>query len=248
LFGGLDLHDIVVQDLDGDGKRDIAGRDQGATGDVLYLWRQISLTSWQPSRIALPEGGSGLAGADIDRDGKRDLIIGRYWFENTSAVGHLSFQRHLYNAAAAKNAYVATGDIDGDQRVDIVTSPAHPDTERYRISWFEAPANPEATWREHVIQDKVRTVTHFVDVADLDLDGDLDVASATDQLSDVPKLKVHINTNGAGTSWRLQIIANTSSHSMKFVRVGNDAGPSLFGADYGEPQRTPVRLFRWTRD
>jgi hypothetical protein len=33
---------------------------------------------------------------------------------------------------------------------------------------------------------------------------------------------------------------------MKFVRVGNDAGLSLFGADYGSRPSTPVRLFRWT--
>ena len=135
IITGLDLHDIVVTDFDGNGMLDIAGRDQGATGDTLYLWRQISLTAWAPSRIALPESGEGLASANIDRDGHRDLVIGKYWFENTSILGALSFKRHLYNAAAAKNAYVAIGDINGDGRTDIVTSPSEPNNGRYRISW-----------------------------------------------------------------------------------------------------------------
>jgi hypothetical protein len=246
LIGGIDLHDIVVTDLDGNGTLDIAGRDQGTTGNTLYLWRQISLTAWAPSQIALPEGGEGLAPANIDRDGKRDLVIGQYWFENTSVPGALSFKRHLYNGAAAKNAYVAIGDINGDGRTDIVTSPSEPNNGRYRISWFEAPADPKATWPEHVIQDNVETVTHFVGVADFDLDGDLDVASALTHLANTPEIKLHLNSDGAGDFRPPQIIAAVSSHSMKLVRVGDDAGFSLFGADYADPVRTPVRLFRWT--
>ena len=245
LVRGVDLHDIVVSDLDGDGVRDLAGRGQGAAGNRIYLWRRAGPGQMLRTQIDLPIGGEGFDQRDLDRDGRNDLVIGRYWFRNTSAPGRLSFTRYLYNAAAPVNAYVALGDINMDGRVDIVTSPAEPNNGRYRVSWFQAPANPTGGWAEHVIQDNVETVTHFVGVADVDRDGDLDIASALTHLADNPSIKLYLNRDHRGAFNAPQIIAHTSSHSMKFVRVGNDAGPSLFGADYGNLGRTPIRLFRW---
>ena len=246
LVSGLDLHDIAVSDLDRDGLRDIVGRGQGAAGNKLYLWRQRSLTSWRRTVIDLPGGGEGLGVRDLDRNGYADVVVGRYWLRNLSTPGSLRFTRHTYNLAAAANAYVAIGDINRDGRIDIVTSPAEPNGERYRISWFEAPADPtDGPWREHVIQDNVETVHHFVGVVDADLDGDLDVFSALTHLGDSPKIKLFVNRDGKGGFGAPRILAYTSSHSMKFLRVGQDAGLSLFGADYGNQGRTPIRLLRW---
>jgi hypothetical protein len=249
LVTGVDFHDVVVSDLDGDGKLDLAARNQGPTGNILYLWRQISLTDWAPTTIRLPAGGEGLARADIDRDGRSDLVIGEYWYRNTSEPGTLSFTQYLYNLAAPMDAYVAVGDVNGDGRVDIVVSPAAPAGQYHQILWFEAPANPYGGWARRVIQNNVERVTHFVGVADLDLDGDLDVASALHEKAANPQIKFHVNGDGRGTFVNPPtIIANASSHSMKFVRVGSDAGLSLFGADYDRPSRTPVMLYRWTAD
>ena len=79
----------------------------------------------------------------------------------------------------------------------------------------------------------------------LDLIEATDIASALTHLADNPSIKLYLNRDHRGAFNAPQIIAHTSSHSMKFVRVGNDAGPSLFGADYGNLGRTPIRLFRW---
>ena len=248
LVGGPNQHDVVVADLDRDGKLDLAARNQGSTGNTLYFWRQVSLTNWELGTRTLPTGGEGLASTDIDRDGKSDLIAGEYWFLNTSRPGQISFQRHLYSTRASRDSYVATGDINGDGRVDIVTSPAEPPRQFHEILWFEAPRDPVAGgWQTHVIQSNVERVSHFVGVADIDLDGDLDVATALTEKARNPQIKVHLNTNGAGQFAKPWIIAERSSHSMKFVRVGSDAGLSLFGADYDTPIRTPVRLYRWRR-
>jgi hypothetical protein len=126
-----------------------------------------------------------------------------------------------------------------------VTTPAEPNNRRYRIRWFEAPVNRTGPWAEHVIQTNVETVHHFVGIADFDLDGDFDVATALTHLGDNPKIKLFLNLDGRGSFSSPQIIANTSSHSMKLVRVKGDRGTSLFGADYGIRGPTPVRLFRW---
>jgi hypothetical protein len=249
LVTGPNLHDVIVSDLDDDGELDLAGRNQGPSGNILYLWRQVSLTEWARTTIALPTGGEGLTRADIDRDGKGDLVIGKYWFRNTSQVGSLSFTQYLYNQAASVDSYVATGDLNGDGRVDIVTSPAEPAGGYHQVLWFEGPTNPYGGWGRRVIQNNVERVTHFVGVADLDVDGDFDVASALTQKAANPQIKFHVNSDGRGTFANPPtIIANTSSHSMKFVRVGSDAGLSLFGADYDTPIRTPVMLYRWAAE
>ena len=248
LVGGPNQHDVVVADLDRDGRLDLATRDQGADGNVVYFWRQVTLTNWTRGTESLPTGGEGLATADIDRDGRVDLVAGEYWFENTSRQGEISFRRHLYSTRAAQDSYVATGDINRDGRVDIITSPAEPPRQYHATLWFEAPRDPiDGTWVPHIIEGGVERVTHFVGVADLDLDGDLDVASALTQKALNPQIKLHLNRNGTGQFGDPIVIDRRSSHSMKFVRVGSDAGLSLFGADYDTPGRTTVRLYRWRR-
>ncbi len=241
LFSGIDLHDIEVFDFDGDGKLDIIGRNQSTTGNILYLWRQQSLTSWQASRITLPAAGEGLLALDINRDNKRDLIIGQYWFKNLSSPGVLRFQRFLYSAAAPKNAFVSAGDLNADGRVDIVTSPSESAGGTYRTSWFEAPPVATDLWTEHIIDQPVPTVAHFSGVADFDNDAHLDVATALTHRTTNPYIKVYFNTDGHGPSAPGTVVAPISSHSMKIISV--DGRKCLFGADYADTGSTPVRMF-----
>jgi hypothetical protein len=258
LVSGTNHHDVEVFDVDQDGRLDLVARNQGSTGNVIHVYRQLSLTqsnatwqsSWATTTLPLPTGGEGLARGLIDDDGREDLAIGEYWFRNNSVAGTVAFRQYIVNRAASQDSYVALGDVNGDGRLDIVTSPAEPAGGYHQILWFAAPANPlGGSWVRNVIQSNVERATHFVGVADHDFDGDLDVFSALTEKAANPQIKLHLNTDGAGTFANPPlIIANMSSHSMKFVRVGNDAGLSLFGADYDNFPTTPIRLFRWQPD
>ena len=242
---GKVLHDIEVRDFDGDGRRDIVGRGQHAAGNVLHFWRQLPMARWSYSTIRLPEGGEGLVARDLNSDGKPDIVIGKYWFKNNSTPGSLEFNRFLYNAAAPTGAYIATGTIDGDDYVDIVVSPAEPAGCRDRVSWFKAPAQPSTgQWVEHVIEPDVECVVHFVGVADFDLDGNSDVATAMMQQGQDPKIKVYYNKDGNGDFGSPTIVANTSSHSMKIIDVDRDGHKSLFGADWNRSPTTAIKLWR----
>jgi len=244
LVSGLNLHDIEVKDLDGDGKLDLIGRDQFDTGNKLYLWRQSSLGSWARTVITLPEGGEGLLAVDLDRDGKVDIAIGKYWFKNNSSTGALSFTRYTYNAGAAKNAFVAAGKINGDNYLDLVVSPSEPKGGTGDIAWYQAPATATNGWTKKVIQAGVESVHHFVGVADFDGDGDNDVATAMTHVGTNPKVKIFYNTNGAGAFGPASIVANTSSHSMKIIDVDRDGLKSLYGADYGNMGPTEIDLWQ----
>ncbi len=241
IVSGKKLHDIEVIDLDLDGKLDIVARDQGNTGNVLYIYRQKTLTSWALSQITLPTTGEGLVVHPVDDDELPDIIVGRYWFKNKSSTNNVAFTRFTYSTAAPINSYVAVGDLNGDGRADIVTSPAEPVGGVYRTSWFEAPLDRTKAWEEHILETNVPTVTHFSGIADFDKDGHMDVATALTEHAPSPSIKVFQNLSGDGPSGAPVIVAPTSSHSMKIILVRGEN--CLLGADYDKPGSTPVRMF-----
>ena len=246
LISGQDLHDIDVKDLDGDGKLDIAGRDQMPRGDRLFLWRQQSPTSWVPSSIPLPEVGTGLLAVDLDRDGKPDLAIGKYWFKNNSSPGALSFMRYTYNTGAEQDAYVAAGRINADKYVDLVVTPAHKQSGTHKVAWYQAPATTTAGWKQRVLVANAEPQYHFAMVTDFDGDGRNDIATALTHLATNPRIEIFYNTGDAGTAafGAPVTVDNKSSHSMKLIDVGGTGNKSLVGADYGDSGKTPIELWR----
>jgi hypothetical protein len=230
------LHDIEVADFDGDGKIGIVGRNQGEfgqRGDRLHFYKQKSPTEWSHRELEIPNG-EGLCVADIDADGKPDIVIETLWFRNPGDLFHGQLQRHNYTKSwTYHNTFVAVGDINGDGRPDIVLAPSELKGGKYRISWFEAPADPKhKDWTEHIVENDVETVQHFVGVADINLDGTLDIVSAAMHQGTPPQeVKVYFN-QGKGASWRKQVIATTGSHSMRLVDLHNDGRISLFGANH----------------
>lgn len=230
------LHDIEVADLDGDGRPDIAGRNQGAfsapKGDTLYLYRQESPMKWTKRTVEIPDG-EGLAVARIDDDKHPDIVIGQFWIENPGDIEKGAWTLHKYGEKwTYPQTFVATGDINGDGRLDIVLSPSEKAGGVYRISWFEAPRNPRTgKWKEHIVEDNVETAYHFVGVADFNRDGALDIATAEMQQGKSPDVRVYVNT-GKGRKWTKNVVASTSSHSMRIVDVDGDGWPDLYGADW----------------
>lgn len=235
------LHDVEVADLDGDGKLDIVGRNQSGfsgDGEKIYVYHRQSRERWQPRVLVGPEG-EGLVLADIDGDQRVDIVVNGYWFQNPgNATGEWRSRR--YTASWTwPHAFVATGDVNGDGRVDIVLAPSEPAGERYRLSWFEAPANVRTAraWAEHVVDADIETVHHFVGVADMDNDGAIDIVSAEMyQGGDPDEVKIYRNL-GKGQRWRKQVLGTMGSHSMRLADLDGDGDIELFGANWsGEEQ------------
>ncbi len=247
LVSGYKLHDVEVADLDLDGLPDLVARGQSRHGNRLHLWRQWPAGRWTHRTIGLPvEDGDGLKVADLDLDGRPDIVLPRHWFRNIGTVGLLAFTGFTYNAAAPANGVVAIGQIDGDGRPDIVVTPAHRAGTLGRVSWFKAPADPAAgtPWAEIVVEDGVEADVHFAGIADFDGDGYADLATAATELTAAPAIKIYYNQGGHGTFGPPQILAATSSHNMQVVDADGSGRPSLMGADYDRTGRTAVQLWR----
>jgi hypothetical protein len=228
------VHDVEVVDLDGDGDCDAVARGQtefNESGHRLLLYEQLTPTSWRRRDLPIPNG-EGLATADLDRDGDIDVIINQHWLENTPAR---DWPLHGFtNTWTHGDAFVATGDMNGDGRLDIVHSPAELKDERYRVSWFEAPADARSgEWKEHVVADGVEAVLHSLNVADFDNDGRLDIATAEmTQGADPDEVRIYLNAAPSGTRWSLKRIGVGGSHSMRAIDIDKDGDVDLFGGNW----------------
>jgi hypothetical protein len=111
----------------------------------------------------------GLALADIDRDGRTDILCGNYWIRSPEQF-ELPWRLFAINthhttplAAMVRFGFVSASKLWIQQSHD---SPA-------RVMLFTRPADPKQPWRERRFQDAVRA--HALAVADLDGDKRADV-------------------------------------------------------------------------
>ena len=159
-------------DVDGDGRPDlVVGGDEHL---LLY-----ANPTFAPSLVADGfkfGGGSAVTVYDVNRDGRMDVVTGRYpfdvsdlresmWFENTP----LGWREHRLSGAAYCHD-VAFGDLDGDGRVDLACA----DLFRDELSWLAGPGDPRTEWTVHPID--ARRVQGAA-MADVDRDGRLDVVA-----------------------------------------------------------------------
>jgi hypothetical protein len=117
----------AVDDLDGDGRPDVAFAFHDATtqGVVTLLGEgDGSFRDAFDTQLEAGQDPSTITAADLDGDGELDLAIG---ITNGSAVhallgnGDGSFRRGGYAGVSAPPIAVAAGDLDGDGKPDVVT-------------------------------------------------------------------------------------------------------------------------------
>lgn len=231
----VQLHDIEVGDFDGDGNIDIVGRNQnafGGHGENLYFYQHIQKGVWKKSVMSCPEG-EGLKVADINGDGKLDVVVNGTWYENSGKSSVLKWKERSYARSWNwPHASISVGDVNGDGRPDIILTPSEKAGSYYRISWFEAPKKYGAEWQEHIVDENVECVHHSSGAADMDNDGDIDIVTAKmHQGSDPDEVKIYIN-EGGGNQWTKRVLSNTGSHNLRIIDMDGDGDMDLFGANW----------------
>lgn len=238
-------HDVELGDLDGDGDLDIVTRDQSEfghkAGNRIHLWRQERGGKWTEKVLNCPHGEAITLGY-IDKDGDPDIVIGGIWYENTQDIVNGPWNAHEF-AQWHPSATVQVADINGDGRPDVVLSPSELRGQTYKLSWFEAPADPKkSNWREHVIADPIECVIHGLVTADIDGDGAVDVvASEMHQGADPDEVVVFLNRDN-GSSWTKQVLSTKGSHYIRVADIGNDGDIDIVGANHGGPYQ-PIEMW-----
>jgi len=250
-IGAPRAHDVELADFDQDGDLDVVTRQQASAGRPLEFWRNDGgASSWVHATVtpSAAVDGEGLHARDVDADGDPDVVLPRFWLENQggSFPWGTWVARPYTTLGIDPDAMVATGDVNGDGRLDVVTTPSELAGGSGKTRWFEAPPDPRSSgWIPHEVDGAVETVTHSLGVADMDLDGDLDVVTAEmQQGGDPDEVRIYLNLDGQGGAWQHTVVATGGSHSLRIVDLGRDGDFDLFGANWEGAQ--PVEVWENT--
>lgn len=252
---GARMHDVAVGDLNGDGRLDLVTRHQSGfgrrLGNQIHLWVQRHPDRWEHRPFPCPHG-EGLEVADVDGDGRLDVVIGGRWYRNPGDPLAGEWVEHLYmpeerlaTGWTQGDVVVRVGDLDRDGRAEIVVAPAEG---AGSLSCFHAGAGTrDSDWQEQVI-DPDYEFAHGLALGDLDGDGWLDLAVARMHQATPPQeVCVYRNRDG-GRRWVKEVLATTGSHNIVLADVRGTGRLDLFGANWNDRSPTGGALELWLNE
>ncbi|RRN76431.1 hypothetical protein EIM50_24725, partial [Pseudoxanthomonas sp. SGD-10] len=178
---GLNPQSVRVGDFNGDGKLDLVVTPYNDYHlDVFVNTSTGGLISFAP-KIEVSASGCPffVEVADIDGDGKQDLVFTNKSFSeilyalNTSDATGVKFNNPTVIGYASSPYILAVGDLDGDGKVDVVSAAygankllVYKNTTNEGVVSFDTPV------------ELVTTTPYGVTLADLNVDGKLDIVSS----------------------------------------------------------------------
>lgn len=134
----------------------------------------------------------GVAVADLNKDGKMDIVAGYYWFEAPNWTRHAMAPSRIFDPRKEySNSFLNLGmDVnqDGWDDVIIIDYPGKPGF------WFENPKNKpgastNAEWKKHIIADSTGIANESPGFIDIDGDGRLDILCGDKEKKQIVWLK-----------------------------------------------------------
>ncbi|MEM1996840.1 MAG: VCBS repeat-containing protein [Candidatus Bathyarchaeia archaeon] len=213
-----------------DGKGELVTWNQGQRALLRLKPADDPRKTWQFSFIAQGVEGEGLAWADVDGDGKSELIAGNYWFK-PSGDECKKWQRFQF-AEGYVGTLVEAADLDNDGRVEIVLSEGDAQyfgrKEMGRVAWFKARNDPRQLWQEHVLTNDL-VDPHSLIVADFTGDGLPDICVIEMDFTENPQVILFVN-RGNGEFETHVVDEGVGSHDARLIRV--DGKPAIVGKPF----------------
>ncbi len=164
--GGKKHHDQIVGDFDNDGILELVSWNQEDSVLIMFEIPKNPKTAkvWDHTVIysGIPDD-EGLAVADINKDGKLDIIGAGKWFEN---MGNSVFTPHVIDKEM-NYTRTAVGQLVKGGTVEVLFCPGDRDGE---VRWYEWKNDK---WIPHVLTSIIHG--HSVDIKDFDKDGNMDI-------------------------------------------------------------------------
>ncbi len=213
---------------------------QGQQSDPLFKVRQqqaANTASRATSTTAVPSAdfkkttltrdflSEGVAVADLNKDGRMDIVAGYYWFEAPNWTRHEMAPSRTYDPRKEySNSFLNLGmDVnqDGWDDVVIVDFPGKPGF------WFENPKNQIGQWKKHILADSVGITNESPGFVDIDGDGRLDILCGDKAKKQIVWLKSP--SKPGETEWKRyalskEIVPGTEpfSHGIGFGDINKD--------------------------
>ncbi|HHW09717.1 MAG TPA: VCBS repeat-containing protein [Firmicutes bacterium] len=240
-------HDLIAVDIDGDGRLEILANATGSR-PALVLYRPIDGV-FQPWRRYLIDEGiftEGLAAADLDGDGRVDIVHGPYYFLQPAAGPYGGpWERRVYAPSFREMCRTAVIDITGDGRPDIVA--VESEYLDGLFSWFEnrLGEDQDQPWREHRI-DSVLYFAHSLHAVRQAQSGEVRVllaemqAGGWNQFFNYDSSVREYITADRGATWQRRIIdATQGTHQAIWCDIDGDGILEVVGKEWGCARRTP---------
>lgn len=177
---------ISINDLDGDGKPDIAVT-KAATANALSVLKNNStpgvMSLAAPVDVPIANSPEYVTTGDLDKDGKPELVAVSYdgynrkvsIFKNNSTAGSFSFGSEIGYSAGIDVKGIAISDMEGDGRPDIVTANYNG---TYAAAVFRNIGTSSIAFADYVPYATGTSVSYGVNIGDVDGDGLPDLALA----------------------------------------------------------------------
>ncbi len=268
--GHSQFHNTAVGEVTGDGAMSLVFTNQRAPGGTsIYRvplpddptqspWPDLELVASgkavpnpeHPSAEQDTQPEEGLAIADVDGDGRNEIVCGTHWYRHTPEA----WEEHRF-AAGYLTTKVAVGDVDGDGRSEIVLSEGDPciygHPEGGRLAWFKAPEDPTRMWEEHVLEEGLLDA-HSLALADLCGAGRPDIfvgeIGTAERFEEEPPELLLFENEGGGRFRRHVIDVGTGTHDAVLRDMDADGRPDIVGKPLQGPERYNVHVWYNRRD
>jgi gliding motility-associated-like protein len=250
---------VATGDLDGDGKPDIVtSNDLGSSVSVFRNTstniNAVSFAGKQDYDVSAPNQVFNVALADIDNDGKLDIIAGRdagvnskvVLLRNTSTVGNISFAAAVEIAGPNAPWTIAPGDLNGDGLTDFVVGAGGGSATE--IFAYTKLSSGGALTNLGTTQLNVSQANIAIGLADLNGDGKPDVISGTRDA--VPGYFTYIypnTTTGTTTSFgtRIDMAGRYDPWSTLATDLNADGRPDIVMGNQ-QTSQSSIIIFRNT--
>ncbi len=243
--GGNKHHDQIFGDFDGDGKVELVSWNQRSKSLLLFRipenpqatepWPYDVIYTWSDG-----QEHEGLAAADINLDGKLDIVGGGRWFEH---IKGMKFEAHVVDDAYRFSRPLA-GQFKKGGRPEIVFGPGD-NILRLRIyEW-----NGEAWTNREILPYDVNH-GHSLRMGDIDGDGNLDIFAAEmgqwSGVVDNPNARMYVFHGDGKGDFETQLVQQgQGSHEARLGDVDGDGDLDIFGKAF---RHNCPRLDIWRND